>query len=127
MRFAIISFIFIFGILSFAPNMQGGQFFKISEVVDHYQTHQDSDETFGSFFAFVKDHYFSNHHTNDNERHLPFKTTVISAFILVIHNIELQPIHDSFFILDEKKACFGEPNRMIQSNIINIWNPPQLS
>jgi hypothetical protein len=127
MRFAIFSFIFIFGILSFAPNMQGGQFFKISEVVEHYQTHQDSDETFSSFFSFVKDHYFSNHRTNENERHMPFKTTAVSAFILVIHHIELQPIHDSLFILDEDKACFGEPNHTIRNKEISIWNPPQLS
>jgi hypothetical protein len=127
MKATIIAFTFLFGILSFAPNMQGGQFFKLSEVVDHYESHQDSDEHFKSFISFVKDHYFTNHHTKDNERNLPFKSTVASVFVLVIHQVKLEPIHESQFIANKEKCYFGEPNSTVQQKIFSIWNPPRVA
>jgi hypothetical protein len=127
MRITIIAFTFLFGILSFAPNMQGGQFFKLSELVNHYETHQDGEEHFQSFLEFVKDHYFSNHHTKDNERNLPFKSTVASAFVLVIHQVKLEPIHEYLFIVSEEKSFFGEPTSFVQQKSFSIWNPPRVA
>lgn len=127
MRFAIISFAILFGVLSFAPNMQGGQFFKLSEVIEHYENHQESEDSFSSILSFVKEHYFSNNTTDENERHLPFKSTVVGAFVLVIHQVELQPIHEYLFSLDREKSYFGEPNGHIQNRIISVWNPPQVA
>lgn len=127
MRITIIAFTFLFGVLSFAPNMQGGQFFKLSELVNHYETHQDGEERFQSFLAFVKDHYFTNHHTKDNERNLPFKSTVACAFVLVIHQVKLEPIHEYLFIVNEEKSFFGEPNSSVQQKIFSIWNPPRVA
>ncbi len=127
MKATIIAFTFLFGILSFAPNMQGGQFFKLSEVVEHYKAHQDSDEQFKSFMDFVKDHYFTNHDTKDNERHLPFKSSVASAFVLVIHQVKLEPIHEYLFIVNEEKNFFGEPTAFVQQKLFSIWNPPRVA
>lgn len=127
MKATIIAFTFLFGILSFAPNMQGGQFFKLSEVVEHYESHQDSKEQFQSFLDFVKDHYFTNHDTKDNERNLPFKSTVASAFVLVIHQVKLEPIHEYLFIVNEEKNFFGEPTSFVQQKSFSIWNPPRVA
>jgi hypothetical protein len=127
MKATIIAFTFLFGILSFAPNMQGGQFFKLSEIVEHYESHQDSDEHFQSFIDFVKEHYFTNHNTKDNERNLPFKSTVASAFVLVIHQVKLEPIHEHLFIINEEKNFFGEPTSFVQQKSFSIWNPPRVA
>jgi len=127
MKATIIAFTFLFGILSFAPNMQGGQFFKLSELVNHYEAHQDSDEHFQSFIDFVKEHYFTNHNTKDNERNLPFKSTVASAFVLVIHQVKLEPIHEYLFIVNEEKNFFGEPTSFVQQKSFSIWNPPRVA
>jgi hypothetical protein len=126
MKAIIIAFTFLFGILSFAPNMQGGQFFKLSEVAEHYKSHQGSEEQFVSFLDFVKDHYFKNHDTKDNERNLPFKSTVASAFVLVIHQLELEPFHEYLLMVNEEKNFFGEPNSFLQQKSFSIWNPPRV-
>lgn len=126
MRFAVITFTILFGILSFAPNMQGGQFFKLSEVIEHYETHQESKESFSSFIDFVKEHYFTNHHTNENERNLPFKSSVASPLVLVFQQVQMHEIPLSKFIEEEDDSCFGEPKNRIQNKIISVWNPPQV-
>lgn len=127
MKPTIIAFTFLFGILSLAPNMQGGQFFKLSKVVEHYKSHQDSEEQFQSFLDFVKDHYFKNHDSKDNECNLPFKSTMASTFVLVIHQVKIEPIHEYLLIVKEEKSFFGEPNSFVQQKSLYIWNPPRVA
>ena len=126
MRVAIIIFVCVFGILSFAPNMQGGQFFKISEVIEHYQEHQSGKETFDSFLSFLKEHYSREHNTNENERHLPFKTDVASTSILVIQDIKIHPVLSLSLIPENQNHCFGEQKGKIQDKSIPVWNPPKI-
>jgi len=127
MRFLIFVFALVFGFLSFAPNMQGGQFFKFNEVLQHFEDHQESKESYTSFLSFVKNHYFSNHGTNDNEKNLPFKTNILSSFVLVIHEVKISPVNESFIELIEQSPCFGEPNGQLSKTSISIWNPPQMA
>jgi hypothetical protein len=127
MRFLIIVFALVFGFLSFAPNMQGGQFFKFNEVLQHFEDHQESKESFNSFFSFLKNHYFSNHGTKENEKHLPFKTNILNTFVLVIHEVKLVPVNEDPIEIIEKSSCFGEPNGQVSKTSISIWNPPQMA
>jgi hypothetical protein len=127
MRFLIIVFAIVFGFLSFAPNMQGGQFFKFNEVIQHFEAHQQSKESFNSFFAFVKNHYFSNHGTKENEKNLPFKTNILNSFVLVIHEVKLVPVNEDLIEVIEQSSCFGEPNGQLSKTSISIWNPPQMA
>lgn len=125
MRFSVIILAILFGVLSFAPNMQGGQFFKLSEVVDHFQDHQNSKESFSSFLAFVKDHYFQNHKSSDDERHLPFKSSVVSALVLVAQEYKVSPVSLPVAYIERQENCFGEPHGAPQNQIYSIWNPPR--
>jgi hypothetical protein len=126
MRFTVIIFTVLFGILSFAPNMQGGQFFKLSELVDHYQEHQNSRNSFSSFVAFVKDHYFQNHSTREDERQLPFKSSVISTLVLVAQEVKVQPVSIPIVHIEDRENCFGEPHGAPQNQSFSIWNPPRM-
>lgn len=125
MRFTVILFAVLFGILSLAPNMQGGQFFKLSEVVDHYRDHQKSEESFSSFVSFVKDHYFQNHSTNEDERQMPFKSSVVSALVLVVHDCAISPVKEVTLFNEEPENIFGEPHGAPQKQSCSIWNPPR--
>lgn len=126
MRLSIIVFAFLFGILSLAPNMQGGQFFKISEVVEHYNEHQGSQDGFKTVFAFIQDHYFENN-TKENKHNLPFKSIVASVFVMHIHNISIVPVVEKDDILTMQAHFFGESSSQNYSKLFSIWNPPQLS
>ena len=127
MRFLIIVFTIVFGILSFAPNMQGGQFFKFNKVIQHFEDHQKSNESFISFVSFVKNHYFSNHGTKENEKHLPFKTNLLITLVVVMHEVKLVPVNDDPIAVIEHSSCFGEPNGHLAKTSISIWNPPQMA
>jgi hypothetical protein len=127
MRFSIIVFACLFGILSFAPNMQGGQFFKISEVVEHYNTHQQSEDGFKSVFAFIQEHYFENNNSKENKHNLPFKSVVSSVLVMHVQNVSIIPVVEKMEILRTHTHCFGEPNNQNFSKLYSIWNPPQMS
>ena len=127
MRLTVIIFAFLFGILSFAPNMQGGQFFKISEVVEHYNGHQNSKEGFKSVLAFIQDHYFDNNNSKENKHNLPFKSVVSSVLVMHVQNIAIIPVVEKIEILAIHSHCFGEPNNQNFSKLFSIWNPPQMA
>ncbi len=126
MRFFVFSLAVFFGILSLAPNMQGGQFFKLSEMVEHFEDHQQSDDSFSSFMSFVQEHYFSNGHANSNERSLPFKSLVAAPLLLVMQEFQLFIVSEAFPIDAKLKHPFGDPSGSIKTQSMAIWNPPRL-
>jgi hypothetical protein len=127
MRLGVIFFAFLFGILSLAPNMQGGQFFKISEIVEHYNGHQKSKEGFGSVLSFIQDHYFKNENSKENKHNLPFKSIVASVSVMHVQNISIIPIVEKIEFTPMQSHYFGEPNSRNFSKLYSIWNPPQMS
>lgn len=126
MRFMIVSFAILFGILSLAPNMQGGQYFKVNEIVEHYKVHQQSNESFRSFISFVKDHYFQNHNHHDNERQMPFKSMAVAPVFLTVQDFQLKPVSEFHFLAGSHKNFFGEPGSKVQGCFEFIWNPPKM-
>lgn len=125
MKSTVIVFTLLFGILSLAPNMQGGQFFKISELVEHYQEHQQTDKMFSSFLSFVSDHYFNNHKTSGNEEQMPFKSTIASVPVMNFHNVEIIPVEVPLFFKLDDVELFGESHGKINGYSGSIWHPPK--
>ena len=125
MKLTVVMFAMLFGILSLAPNMQGGQFFKISELVEHYEEHQQTDKMFSSFLSFVSEHYFNNHKTSDGEEQMPFKSTVASVPVMSFHSVEITLVEISMFISLDEAELFGEPHGKINGYSGSIWHPPK--
>lgn len=121
----IILFIFYFGVLSAAPNLQGIEFFKIQKLFEHYNEHQNSSDNFDSFSEFFFDHYLKNHSTNENEKDLPFKTVHSTNTIIFTQKPNLLAISDLSEFLIMNKPIFGEPNNKSSVNISLVWNPPK--
>ena len=126
MRTAVLLFTLLFGILSMAPNMQGAQLLKVGELIEHYEQHQSSDESFGSFLSFVQDHYFNNLHHGKNERHMPFKSAISGAHILHLQENKIDPICISVEYIEKAPHYFGEPNGSLEDRTISVWNPPRM-
>ena len=126
MRLTVLLFTLLFGILSLAPNMQGGQFFKISELVEHYEHHQDSGDTFRSFLSFVGDHYFNNHQTSDDEKQMPFKSTVAPVLLLTVHHVELIAVELPEFQETQTILPFIQAHGKISGFNGSVWNPPKM-
>jgi hypothetical protein len=125
MRFLIFSLALLFGIFSLAPNMQGAQFFKLNEMIAHYEQHQKSEESFGSFMSFIQEHYFANNHTNANERDMPFKSVVAAPLVLLNQEINLFIVTESFAMQAKQEHAFGDASGSLKASALAIWNPPK--
>jgi hypothetical protein len=118
---------FLFGVLSLAPNMQGAQLFKLTEVVEHFHEHQKSEENFSTFIDFIVDHYFKNRETNKNEQELPFKSVVAAPVLIALEKIEVIPVTFQYFIEPISKPNVHQLSLPTQARLNPIWNPPQQS
>jgi hypothetical protein len=108
--------------------MQGGQFLKLNELVEHYEAHQKSNQPFTSFLSFVKEHYFNNARSSSDEQNMPFKSTVVTVSVLAHIQVEISiPQFQQSFEPTEIPATFGEPSGVIQKVSLSIWNPPKMA
>ena len=126
MRTAVLIFTLVFWMLSMAPNLQGAQLLKFGELIEHYEQHQSSNESFGSFLSFVQDHYFNNLHHGKNEGHMPFKSTISGAYVLHIQENKIDSISVSVENIEKASHYFGEPNGSLDDPTISVWNPPRM-
>lgn len=127
MKSLTLILVIVFGMLSLAPNMQGAQLLKFSEVVEHYQVHQQSNESFSSFVDFIIDHYFKNRETKKNELELPFKSVVAAPVLITFQKVELQPVTLHFRLKSVSKPILHYQSKISQFRLNSIWNPPQIS
>lgn len=128
MKLFSILFAILFGVLSLAPNMQGGQFLKLNELVEHYEEHQEGNKPFTSFFSFVKEHYFNNAISSGDEQNMPFKSTVVTVTVLAHIQSEIHiPTFQQLVETIEIPSLFGEPSDKIVSVSLSIWNPPKMA
>jgi hypothetical protein len=127
MRTLTLAFVFIFGLLSLAPHLQGAQFFKLGQVIEHYQVHQSSNEHFQSFIDFLSDHYFKNRETHSNEQELPFKSVVSGPVVIAHQKIEVKPITIIWPTDFQNKPIIHPQMTYARTRISTIWNPPQRS
>ena len=126
MRLVIIVFTFLFTIISLAPNMRGGEYFKFSEVIAHYYSHQKSESNYQSFIAFLKEHYSKEHKPNKDEKNLPFKTMTANSFHLIYQDYTLVTIEELDFIPTNQKVNFNYRKAFYQQKLFAIWNPPKM-
>jgi hypothetical protein len=105
--------------------MRGVEYFKLTEVVKHYNEHQNSQDSFNSFFSFLKEHYSKNHKSKKDEKNFPFKSMMANSFHLIhqdcpqIKILEFTPLNSS------EKAVFYYKNAYYPQNLFAIWNPPK--
>ncbi len=128
MKLVSILFALFFGVLSLAPNMQGGQFLKLNELVEHYEAHQEGHKPFSSFLSFVKDHYFNNSTSSEDENNMPFKSTVLTVTTLAQVQSEISiPKFQLPIETIDISLLFGEPSDKIISVSLSIWHPPKMA
>ncbi|MEY4521123.1 MAG: hypothetical protein RIT10_308 [Bacteroidota bacterium] len=125
MRLVIVLFTFLFTIVSLAPNMRGGEYFKFTEVIAHYNNHQKSETAYSSFFTFLKEHYSKDHKPNKDEKNLPFKTLTANSFHLIHQDCSILKIEDLIIIPIIKKEHFNYKKSFYQQKLFAIWNPPK--
>lgn len=119
---------FYFLVLSFAPNFQGVEFFKINELITHYKQHSvvNSNE---SFIDFMMEHYGNaKKHDSSGHKNLPLKSfqNVAIIFIYLPELIELADMSQTS--ISEKKRITSKYRQSFSlTNFKPIWHPPKLS
>ena len=128
MKFVVIVLLVLFSLLTLAPNMQGAQYLKVGEMIEHYE----SDYTpkglgFASFIDFIKKHYTENVDLSKQEhKNLPFKSYTNTITQLSISEFELKQIVVQRIIVCKEKKYFSEPNSSKNQHLFSIWNPPRI-
>jgi hypothetical protein len=124
----IFSLVFLFGLLSLAPNLQGAQFLKLNELISHYCEHQSGPESFGSFLEFIKDHYYTKDHKGENESQMPFKSTQLAFnYCITLENTFLNLPQKMGSFQEPKQALFDNPQSAENRYMGLVWNPPRMS
>ena len=125
MKIVIVFFTVLFTIVSLAPNMRGVEYFKLTEVIEHYNEHQKSQDSFNSFFSFLKEHYSKNHKSNKDEKNFPFKSLMANSFHLIHQDYQQIEILEFDFSNSSEKVVFNYKSLFYQQNLFAIWNPPK--
>lgn len=128
MRFVIISFLILFSLLTLAPNMQGAQFLKVGEMIEHYEEdYQDKGLSIASFIDFLEEHYTKQLDLNqDDHKELPFKSVTPSFIQLCMNEIKIQAIIIENQFEFKEKTYFSEPSFKVNQGLYTIWNPPRI-
>jgi hypothetical protein len=125
MKVVIVFFTVLFTIVSLAPNMRGVEYFKLTEVIEHYNEHQKSQDSFNSFFSFLKEHYSKNHKSNKDEKNFPFKSLMANSFHLIYQDCQQIEILEFDLSNSSEKVVFNYKSLFYQQNLFAIWNPPK--
>ncbi len=125
MKIVIVFFTVLFTIVSLAPNMRGVEYFKLTEVIEHYNEHQKSQDSFNSFFSFLKEHYSKNHKSNKDEKNFPFKSLMANSFHLIHQDYQQIEILEFDLSNSSEKVVFNYKSLFYQQNLFAIWNPPK--
>ena len=115
-------------VLSLAPNMQGGEYFKLYKLVDHYVNHQSSEKTYADFFSFLNDHYLKKGHHEKEHRELPFKNqSVHTALVIAYHQNKIEKIELHETVVSESTVQFFYEDPIPDQVRGSVWNPPKMS
>jgi hypothetical protein len=105
--------------------MRGVEYFKLTEVIEHYNEHQKSQDSFNSFFSFLKEHYSKNHKSNKDEKNFPFKSLMANSFHLIHQDYQQIEILEFDLSNSSEKVVFNYKSLFYQQNLFAIWNPPK--
>ncbi len=127
MKYASFILGFYIFILSLAPNMKGIEFFKVGNLLDHYQLHQERNAQ-STIWNFIQEHYFektANHETEHQE--MPFKMNSTGFASVFVHEKSEFKVEISHFSetesLQKPYSCISNYNF---HKINSIWNPPRV-
>jgi hypothetical protein len=113
-------------VLSLAPNMQGGEYFKVYKLVGHYFSHQTSDNTYSDFLSFLNDHYLKKDHHEREHKELPFKNQAAQNIVIAYHQngIEKIEVQEALLPTEAVKYFYKDP---IPDQVRgSVWNPPKI-
>lgn len=106
---------------------------KISNLIEHYQTHKQEDSN-TSFWAFIDLHYGKDaqkHATAHDHSKLPLKNATPSVYAYILMSaIENHSFHISSFLWNTHENRQGLPNfsqNFTSFNLTDIWQPPRVS
>jgi hypothetical protein len=117
-----------FFILSIAPNMQGVQFFNLTNFIDHYQEHLARNEN-SDLLSFVQEHYFNRlTEFEEDHRHLPLKVKIqVATGVMNFEKFDLSPITEVVPVIIESSSKIASKKRSFYNkNVHSIWQPPQI-
>ena len=117
-----------FFILSIAPNMQGIQFFNLTNFIDHYQEHLARNEN-SDLLSFVQEHYFNRlTEFEEDHRHLPLKVKIqVATGVMNFEKFDLSPITEVVPVIIESSSKIASKKRSFYNkNVHSIWQPPQI-
>jgi hypothetical protein len=105
--------------------MKGGEYFKVIDLVDHYNTHQSSSYVYTDFMSFLNDHYLKKSHHEREHEDLPFKSQSIQSVVFACFlNTTFIPVLKEYIeFTSSVPSCFTE--EFISIYNCSIWNPPQ--
>jgi hypothetical protein len=115
-------------VLSFAPNFQGIEFFKVNELISHYKQHSALNSNEG-FIDFLLEHYGNaKKHDSNDHKNLPFKSVSNAATVFINLPELIDVTHITQASLSEKKRLTSNYKQSFSlTNFKPIWHPPQLS
>jgi hypothetical protein len=101
-----------------------GQFFKLPLLIEHFIKHQKQDSV--SFFAFLADHYATDHNDADlpADEQLPFKNITFYS----IGNAIVAPVTQTTFFAPlpaDMKVIFTD-SYTPQQHLSSIFHPPRV-
>ena len=104
------------------------QLLKMPQLLSHYRHHKTEDP-FISFIAFLKLHYSTQHHPNDNDdqedNQLPFRSTgnIQHTDVPVVIRKEITIAIPSFI---NKTVKISHPEGELSDRSFAIFHPPQV-
>jgi hypothetical protein len=113
-------------VLSLAPNMQGGEYFKVYGLIDHYMNHQTGEKTYSDFLAFLNDHYLNQKHHENEHENLPFKSHSVQTIVIATHTVEIKTVSEYNEISEPREKGFFVDQSGPIARAGTVWNPPQL-
>jgi hypothetical protein len=90
-------------------------------VIEHYNEHQKSQDSFNSFFSFLKEHYSKNHKSNKDEKNFPFKSLMANSFHLIHQDYQQIEILEFDLSNSSEKVVFNYINYCENYNANKIF------
>lgn len=128
MRLAVVYIaIFVFGISSLGPNMQGAQLLKLPELTGHVRKHFGDDWTWGEFKEFIFEHYAcANLPYEEEHKDLPFKTITMTPCHVICTDQQWLAIELHTDWENPEENVLADPDNQPIDRPVSIWTPPQL-
>jgi pyruvate dehydrogenase complex dehydrogenase (E1) component len=108
--------------------MQGGEYFKLAQLISHYTEHQSGKMAYVDFIDFLNDHYLNVNHHEKEHKHLPFKNHSSTHIAVADHRLSsIATIYEIRIETISSQLIFPEKSIFSDTKIVSVWNPPKHS